>query len=1124
MNKRMIGVLLLLLATGFSAQAAGPKKARPVRREVKYSQDELQQRQLKAFHADAMCRAIDDMGKNWPAKFDKATVAKWKTQARAFGPLAKGLLGKNDPASRAQGAKIVAFQRDVLLRNPLLDGEKVLVMRRYFGPRAKGIHRTAAGFPGLNSYTNDVISRGEKWDNELVVISDFRAPKPKVTTLYQSPIGKIIRDVDLDFDAKRIMFSTFNDHNRWAVYQVDADGKNLTELTPNNHKDIHFFDSCYLANGEIITASTAGLQGLPCEGGGRAMVNLYRVNPKTKKVRQLTFEQDSDWHPTVLPNGRVMYLRWEYTDIPHYFSRILFSMNPDGTDQREYYGSGSYFPTAFKHARSIPGHPTKVIGIISGHHANPESGRLAIIDPTLGRKYPFKYTPQTKDWMKETKSIVGGRKINIRSKVLPAEETGFVQEIPGFGKDVVGNVYDDQGTAANPMFIYPEPLNENYHLVTLRTDNGLWGIYLVDTFDNMTLLYEEAGCAMFEPILFKARPKPQAKIDQVIPGKTTANVFITDVYHGRSLQVPKGKAKTMRIIAYNYAPMRSGGHTSVGVQSSWDIKRILGTVPIERDGSVSFEIPANTPVAFQPLDAEGRAMTLMRSWLVAMPGETVSCTGCHETMNEVSPIPSKLIAAQRPASKIKLWLGPPRPIAFQATVMPAVKKYCVSCHDGKSKNAGCFNFSTPQLAYKYIHPFVRRPGPESDLELEAMEYHASTSPLIQILEKNHHGLTLDKMDRPSRERLYTWIDANAPWRGKWGSKYEARREELAKLYANVDIAYDTEWDDHLKKITKRIASIKPQKPKRPAPVKPDGLKAKGFPFDAATAAKRQVATGQKEQTLDLGGQKAITMIHIPAGQFVMGSQRGYANESPRRVATIAKPFWMASTETTNAQYAQFDAEHDTRYLGEHGKDHALPGYIANHANQPVSRVTWKRAMAFCEWLAKKTGKKVTLPTEAQWEWAARAGTDTDFYFGNVGVDFGKHANLADSDRLNLATGWDGGSIIHKRRPYRDNHMVDTKVYPLRDTKFKDNWFVVDYVAQVTPNAFGLYDMIGNVAEFTRDAYKPYPYRSTPVGKRRVAVRGGSWHERPKDATAAVRFGYEPWQKVFNVGFRVIIEE
>ena len=105
-----------------------------------------------------------------------------------------------------------------------------------------------------------------------------------------------------------------------------------------------------------------------------------------ENIRQLCFDQDHDWCPTVLNNGRVLYIRWEYTDMPHSNTRLLFHMNPDGTEQMEYYGSNSYWPNSIFYARPIPGHPTKVVAVVGGHHGEPRMGELVIFDPARGRR------------------------------------------------------------------------------------------------------------------------------------------------------------------------------------------------------------------------------------------------------------------------------------------------------------------------------------------------------------------------------------------------------------------------------------------------------------------------------------------------------------------------------------------------------------------------------------------------------------------------------------------------------------------------------------------------------------------------------------------------------------------
>ncbi|MDR1479858.1 MAG: hypothetical protein LBJ00_13070, partial [Planctomycetaceae bacterium] len=441
-----------------------------------------------------------------------------------------GVKLKETPDDVALKAEFSAVLRDAALANPLLDFDKIVVVRR-------NTAKNNFGFIGLNAHTNEEIRRNG-WDNEIAVLSDLRT-EPKLTPVYKHPNGAPIRDLDLHFDGKRIMFSSINEANRFAVYEVGIDGNNLRELTPKGLNDVDWFDSCYLPEeGAFITASTAGMQGLPCENGGKPMVNLYRVTTGKKngndsfeppQVRQLTFEQDSDWHPTVMHDGRVMYLRWEYSDIPHYMSRILFSMQPDGRNQRAIWGSGSYFPTAYKNPRVIPNHSSMVVGVVSGHHTTgggiPETGRLVLIDPQIATKYPFRFDPTSKEWGKPLQHL------NVFPRNYPKEVTGCVQEIPGYGREVTGNVYDNQGGRGKYRFVYPYPLSENYFLVSMRANGrGAFDLYLVDRWDNMTKITDIPDNSVFHAIPLVSRERPPVRPDMTDNSKKEGTIFISDVY------------------------------------------------------------------------------------------------------------------------------------------------------------------------------------------------------------------------------------------------------------------------------------------------------------------------------------------------------------------------------------------------------------------------------------------------------------------------------------------------------------------------------------------------------------------------------------------------------------------
>jgi len=1094
--------------------------------------------------------AIEDMGKTFPESYDLRTHQQTldTLMVRRDSLLADMADGKTDACDDAE--TLLAGMRRALLDNPLLDPDRILLVRRDF---AESIARRAtdrfntkigpdnsAGLVSTNFYSQASMRR-TGFNNEVAVLSGLRSD-PKIERFYKSPAGELIRDMRLDYDAGKLLFSMPVKRGgdwQWAVHEMAVENGSPQEITPTNYPDLHFFNACYLPDGRLILASNASYVGILCLGGTDVACLLYLYDPRRKNLRQLTFDQDHNHDPIVLADGRVMFVRWEYSEIPHYFSRRLMTMNPDGTGQTAIYGSGSWFPTAMRFPQPVPGHPGMLATILTGHHDHGEAGRLALMNPSLATAYPFRHRPETKEWGEE------GRHIVVTPEVLPAEKTGFVQYVPGRGKDVPATVCDNIVEAVflkerPDLMTHPLPLSEKYFLVSMKPKaDGLWGIYLVDTFDNITLIAEIDGSGLFEPTLLQARPRPPVIPDKVDVGNPDASILVADVYTGVGLKgVPRGTVKTLRVFAYHFGYHGRAGFQWIGENSGWDVKRVLGTATVEADGSAHFTIPANTPVALQPLDAEGRAVQLMRSWTTAMPGETMSCAGCHEGRSQAIPPPVTSIAALRGPETLKPWYGKPRPFGFSREVQPVLQRYCIGCHDQgpevgpRSKPS----FRSPDESYAGLHPYVHRPGPEADMTFfNPMEYHATTSPLIQMLEKGHHGVRLDQMDRESRDRLYTWIDLNAPKADSFEQGRPIRvgavdpvkrRTELAKEFAYVDVDPEQEAKEVAAYVIQAGESIPYQEPPKEPPVQPDGLNCKGFPMSTGEAvAAQKAAAAAVSETLSLGNDVSMVLKKIPAGSFVMGSLTGAADERPRAVVDVTHPFWIGETEITNAQYACFDPEHDTRYIDMHSMNRVTPGFIANHANQPVARVSWQQAMAFCDWLSRKTGRKVSLPTEAQWEWAARVGTETQFHFGAMDADWSPFANLADQSlRWLRPLVYPGPGILQPRLAYPPKNN-----FPLRDERFKDAYHVVDYVGQTTPNAWGVKDMVGNVSEWTRSSYRPYPYKETDgrndlKDSGRKVARGGSWADRPADAGSSVRRAYEPWQKVYDVGFRIIVEE
>ncbi len=916
------------------------------------------------------------------------------------------------------GDEFEALRTEALLANPLLDFDRLLLIKR----------RGNLGLP--QNWQGNCVMRG-RFDNEIAVLSPVR-PDGQLTTLYRPESDRFVGDVDLHWDAQRMLFSMPVENGRYAIFEIGVDGTRLRQVT-SSQPDIDNYDACYLPDDRIIYDSTSCFQGVPCVGGSNQVANLHIMNPDGSGIRRLCFDQDHDWCPTVTNDGRVMFTRWEYSDTPHYFTRVVMRMNPDGTNQMAVYGSNSYWPNSTFYARPIPGHPSKFVGVISGHHGVPRMGELIIFDPALGQH----------------------------------EADGVVQRIPGYGQKVEPIIKDQLVNDSWPRFLHPYPLSEKYFLAACQpNEESPWGVYLVDVFDNIMPIYAQAGVAMLEPVPLRRTQRPRTIPDRIDMRRKDAVVYLTDVYRGGGLAgVPRGTVKQLRLYAFDYGYHGLANHTYIGIEGPWEVHRILGTAEVESDGSSAFRIPANTPIAVQPLDADGKALQLMRSWFVAMPGERISCVGCHERTIDPPPAQPSL-AARKPPQTIQPWFGPPRGFSFDREIQPVLERYCVGCHNGDAhhgqKLADLRQDNTPTFsrAYRVLQQYVRRPGPESDYHMfPPAEYHADTSPLVQMLLAGHHGVELP---REAYQRLYTWIDMNVPYYGTWhefreipGGQRE-RRRELRRQHAGIDDDYEDIPE----------LPLDPIQPILPEPLPPAGevvVECPDWPFDHREAQRRQGDDCQREITLGVAGERPmeLPLVRIPASEFVMGDAAGKADERPPCRVRFQRPFWIAKTVITNEQFRLFDPAHDSRYLDRQGKDHSNRGRPLNQPGQPVVRVSWDRAMAFCQWLSERTGRRFTLPTEAQWEYACRAGAPPQ-----------QHGN---------------GRV------------------------------------------WGVDALPGSVVEWTRSDYRLYPYatddgREAGAREGRKVVRGAGAIRLSAARRDTYRLSYPWWQGVWNVGFRVVCED
>ena len=1057
----------------------------------------LLQSELKWLNMEAIRLAYEDMKRI--EGFDAVKYLPILTELEQQVKQGFGNIYSGDEAVLVNAEKAVANKRAILLANPLLNGDKILTVRYQLGNRDRRAMAPELGTQS-NNWSNQESARRKGFNADIVELSNLR-DEVQIRTIYKPDNTSSIADLKLHWDGDRAVFTQTMSDNRWNVFEVKLNNGDCKKLIDNPEPDLEFYDGTYLPDGRIIANSNIGYQGVPCVNGSDPVGNMVLYTPQSKNLRRLTFDQDANWNPVIMNNGRVMYTRWEYTDLTHYYTRIVMNMNPDGTEQKALYGSGSMFPNSTFDVQPLPGYASAFVGIISGHHGVARSGRLILFDPAKARK----------------------------------GAAGMLQEIPHRNRPIVEEVKDRLVDGVWPQFIKPSPLNDTYFLVAAKLDkNDLWGIYLVDKFDNVTCLHKMEGEGYISPIAVRKTVTPPAIPDRVKLDDKQATVFIQDIYEGEGLKgIPRGTVKSLRLHAYEYAYVQTqSDHNWHGIQSGWDIKRMLGTVPVEEDGSVIFKIPANTPVSIQPLDKDGVAVQWMRSWLTGQPGEIVSCVGCHEDQNQIV-IPKRVIASQKAPHALTPPEGGPRSFTFDLEVQPILDRACIACHNGEGKafdlRGGKKDNRGYGTSYLNLHPYVHRQGGEGDMVvLYPYEYHPNTSELVRLLKKGHYNVQLTDAEW---RKIYNWIDYNAPDKGYFNANvlksfpYQGydqieRRKQLTDKYAGgAGVDWKKEIADYAAQL-KNKGEIKPVMPKKVSPVKEKVLKVKGWPF--APDRVKEMLADEKEtvKVLEIAPGVQMTFVRIPAGEFVMGSYHGEPDTYPTTKVKIDKAFWMGELEVTNQQYNTIFPQHDSRYVDQQWKDHVVPGYPANKPEQPVIRVSYNDAMEYCKILSQKTGLNITLPTEAQWEWACRGGSDEDFWFGNLNADFGKKDNLADVTTNKFAVSGVDPQPMSPESPWYKYYTFLPKA-----ANVDDGSLVQVGGKKYEANPFGLYCMHGNVAEWTRSDYVPYPYKENPkkVSEYKV-VRGGSYIERPKYSTAYSRKGFYPYQCVFNVGFRVIIED
>ena len=568
-----------------------------------------------------------------------------------------------------------------LLRQEIADGDprwlllyaRVAEARR--AQRLNGLTRQPARIafvkrrtirPSFFAYTegqSDAQAERHFLPGSSLCLMTFDGTRAVVTTLLEDPAG-VIRDPAVSWDGKQVAFAWKKslDGDDYHIHELDLTDNRIRQVTQGS--GVADYEPAYLPNGDFIFSSTRCVQTVDC--WWTEVSNLYACGPDGRHVRRLGFDQVHTVYPQVLDDGRVIYTRWDYNDRGQVFPQPLFQMNPDGTGQSEFYGNSSWFPTTITHARGIPG-SSKVLAILCGHHSS-QAGKLAVIDPSLGRQ--------------ENQGV---------QLVSPVRETPALR-VDAYGQE-------------GELFAYPYPLGEHEWLVSYAPDgwtgdgrrgDAAFGIYWMDIDGSRELLVADDKLPCVQPVMVAARPRPAVRPGVVDYRKDSATYYVQDVYAGPGLAgVSRGTIRKLRVAALDFRPAGIGSNQSAGPaggalvstpvaigNGTWDVKTVLGETVVHEDGSAFFKVPARTPVYFQMLDADGRAVQTMRSWSTLQPGERASCVGCHDSKNGAPPTAGYAtpLASMRPPLDLEPFHGPARGFSFSHEIQPILDRHCTGCH------------------------------------------------------------------------------------------------------------------------------------------------------------------------------------------------------------------------------------------------------------------------------------------------------------------------------------------------------------------------------------------------------------------------------------------------------------
>jgi hypothetical protein len=537
----------------------------------------------------------------------------------------------------------------------------------------------------------------------------------ELAVLLDDPEGGV-RDPNVNYDGDKILFSYRKGGTKtYHLYEINVDGTNLRQLTDGPDNDI---EPVYAPDGGIIFCSSRCHRFVPC--WRTQVATLYRCDADGGNIRMLSSNAEQENTPWMMPDGRVLYMRWEYVDRHMMLYHHLWTINPDGTAVMVYFGN-QHKGLVMIDAKPIPG-TDRVVASFSPDHGRVEhEGRITIVDPSRG-----------------------------------PDDMSMAREI------------------SERHFRDPYPLSEDLFLVTDRE-----GIHLLGSDGQVDTIFrpEEPGGRWdcHEPRPLRSRLREPAIPSQYAKNESTGRLVLSDIYAGRNMEgVQRGDIKKLLVLEQLPRPANfSNGQEPLTVGGTFMLERILGTVPVEEDGSAYMEVSALQSLFFVALDENDMSVKRMQSFVTVQPGETTSCVGCHEHRVQAphSRPHNSLEALQREPSRPVPYDNIPDILDYPRDIQPVLDRHCIECHNADLRE-GQVDMSgdrTPYFTASYWTMFTNGlvvDGRNSDGDRAPRTIGSSASRLMSLIDGSHHDVRLPEHEQTV---IRLWIESGTVYPGTYGA-------------------------------------------------------------------------------------------------------------------------------------------------------------------------------------------------------------------------------------------------------------------------------------------------------------------------------------------------------------------